>query len=111
MILITWIYVNLGFNVELGVPVWTSYVISDGPSKKSYNNTTKGKWIEDPRLELNHTGSCERLSNIVRKDEVDYTHLFPAGKQHNFECAKKKIKLKTFTYYQQNFLLKESTLG
>jgi hypothetical protein len=43
------------------------------------NNTNVGKWIEDPRLETNHTGSCHRLSSIVQTKDVDYMHLFPKG--------------------------------
>ncbi len=43
------------------------------------NNTNVGKWIEDPRLETSHTGSCQRLSSIVQSKDVVYTHLFPKG--------------------------------
>ncbi|XP_032780225.2 ectonucleotide pyrophosphatase/phosphodiesterase family member 3 [Daphnia magna] len=62
-----------GFDVELGIPLWTAYTISGNTT----NNINDGHWIEDPRLDQNHTGSCQRLSNIVRRNEVAYTHLFP----------------------------------
>lgn len=57
------------------MPLWTAYTVSGEKANKSKD----GQWIEDPRLELNHTGSCQRLGNIVREQEIVYTHLFPEG--------------------------------
>ncbi len=65
----------IGFDTESGIPLWTSYTVSGNMT----NNTNIGKWIEDPRLETNHTGSCQRLSSIVQTKDVDYIHLFPKG--------------------------------
>ena len=67
-----------GFDTELGLPLWTSYTVSNETIQK--DTTTKtDKWAEDPRFEDSHLGSCARLTQIQRKQEIVYTHLFPQG--------------------------------
>jgi len=94
-----------GFDTDLGVPLWTTYTVA-GNIK---NNTGSGKWIQDPRLETNHTGSCQRLSDIARSKEVVYTHLFPKGKRIKNVCVLLNIELdnQNFLAYLQNLLLRK----
>jgi hypothetical protein len=94
-----------GFDTDLGVPLLTNYTVS-GNTK---NNTGGGEWIEDSRLETNHTGSCQRLSDIARSKEVVYTHLFPKGKRIKNVCVLLNIELdnQNFLSYLQNLLLRK----
>ena len=94
-----------GFDTDLGVPLLTTYTVS-GNTK---NNTGDGEWIEDSRLETNHTGSCQRLSDIARSKEVVYTHLFPKGTTIKNVGVLLNIELdnQNFLSYLQNLLLRK----
>ena len=69
-------FCSQGFDVQEGVSLWATYTINFLNKK---NDSIEHHWIEDPRLEAEHVGSCQRLRSIKKQKEVYYTHLYPKG--------------------------------
>ncbi len=76
--------------MQEGVALWVTYSVNF-TDRKNDSSEHEHHWIEDPRLEVDHVGSCQRLRNIKLKKEVYYTHLYPKGtlsKEISFELLK-----------------------